>query len=99
MKVLERSKAAKGFDIQIEDWKENYPSIHSYGDMLVGYPPSIRDPKVKVRVSLHFENGHEAKKAFKAIEDGEKDLRDYKEYFSNDYVTDAKAYMNFPKFD
>lgn len=99
MKVLKRSKAHEGFDIQIEEWKENYPSINSYGDMLAAYPPTIRDPKIKVRIELQFKNGYEAKKAFKAIENGEKKLGDYKEYFNNEYVTDAKAYMNFPNVD
>lgn len=28
------------FDIQIEDWSEDYPNIHAYGDVLATYPVS-----------------------------------------------------------
>ena len=42
MKVIERrnitSKVDGEYLLQMEDWSEDYPSVHAYADQLAAYP-------------------------------------------------------------
>lgn len=40
MKIITKGVTADGVAIQIEDWSEDYPSVHEYGDQLAAYPVS-----------------------------------------------------------
>lgn len=87
MKILEKGKAAEGYDIQIENWNENY-SFLRYGDTLVAYPKAkISLPWIfgakrgeTFRCEFNFSCYAEAQEAFKALATGQATLTDYAEY-------------------
>lgn len=95
MKVLERTKTPRGIDIQIEDWEENFPNIYGYGETLAAFPKTITNPDNRVRLEIEFNSYEEAKEALRALEAGEKELRDYKENFRSYSNEGGNVYMNF----
>lgn len=95
MKVLERTKTPRGIDIQIEDWAENYPNIYGYGETLAAFPKTITNPDNHIRLEIEFSSYEETKEALRALEAGEKELRDYKENFRSYSNEGGNVYMNF----
>lgn len=95
MKVLERTKTPRGIDIQIEDWEDNFPEVYGYGDTLAAFSKTITNPDNQVRLEIQFKSYEEAKEALKALEAGEKELRDYRENFNSYSNQGGNVYMNF----
>lgn len=95
MRVLEKTKTPRGIDIQIEDWEENFPEVYGYGDTLAAFPKTITNPDNQVRLEIQFKSNEEAKEAMKALEAGEKELRDYRENFNSYSNQGGKVFMNF----
>ncbi len=95
MKILERTKTPRGIDIQIEDWKENYPNIYSYGDTVAAFPKTVTNPNNQIRLEIQFKSHEEAKEALQALEAGEKQLKDYKENFTSYSNQGGNVHMNF----
>lgn len=95
MKVLEKTKTPRGIDIQIEDWEDNFPEVYGYGDTLAAFPKTITNPDNQVRLEMQFKSHEEAKEALKALEAGEKELRDYRENFNSYSNQGGNVYMNF----
>lgn len=87
MKILEKGKTAEGYDIQVEDWSENY-SFLRHGDTLAAYqiakesiPWIFGIERGKVfRCEFNFSCYAETQEAFKALEEGRATLADYAEY-------------------
>lgn len=93
MKVIERrnitSKVDGEYLLQMEDWSEDYPSVHAYADQLAAYP--IAKGSVykgyynyayprrgeKFRLGMKFASTVQAQKAMNALEDGTKTLKDF----------------------
>ena len=95
MQVLEKTKTTRWIDIQIEDWSENFPEVYEYGDTLAAFPKTITNPDNQVRLEIQFKSHEEAKEALKALEAGEKELRDYRENFNSYSNQGGKVFMNF----
>lgn len=94
MKVLERTKTPRGIDIQIEDWAETYPNVYGYGETLAAYPKTVTNDN-HIRLEIEFNSHEEAKEALRALEAGEKELRDYKDNFRSYSNESGNVYMNF----
>lgn len=87
MKILERAKTPEGFDIQIEDWEEDYSfmNIHS----IAAYPKAKNGSKYQwikageeFRLGINrFKNNEEAKQAFDDLINGIKTIEDFSEQF------------------
>ena len=83
MKVITRAKMQDGTDIQIEDWRADYPNILSYE--LTAYPKSKANhagsfsPKLneKFRAAFKFDTLAEVETALSKLVSGELQLRDY----------------------
>lgn len=95
MKVLERTKTPSGIDIQIEDWAETYPNIYGYGKTLADFPKTITNPENRIRLEIEFSSYEKAKEALRALEAGEKELRDYRENFNSYSNQGENVFMNF----
>ncbi|MBP2015735.1 hypothetical protein [Anaerococcus degeneri] len=95
MQVLEKTKTPRGIDIQIEDWSENFPEVYGYSDTLAAFPKTITNPDNQVRLEIQFKSYEEAKEAMKALEAGEKELRDYRENFNSYSNEGGNVFMNF----
>ena len=83
------------FDIQIEDWSEDYPNTFLPDNTLAAYPVSKVDTDSpfgprrgsKFRCEFHFPNGKRAKEAFYALATANAELTDYLSYIWNlDYI-------------
>ena len=95
MKVIEkrtiRSAVNGEYLVQLEDWSEDYPSIHAPADQLAAYPVAKADvfkewntyPRrgEKFRLGIHFSSEKKARKAMEALEDGTKTLKDFSDKF------------------
>jgi len=89
MKVVIKDKMPDGTDIQIEDWSENYPNVHKFGDLVVAYPISkyitldehIRQGE-RFRCELNFKTHEQALEAFENLKNGTKTLLDYDLYIN-----------------
>lgn len=89
MKVLERAKTIEGFDIQVEDWSENYPSFIIH-DIAI-YPIAAKTSKSKwieggktFRLHLsRFNSIEEVYQTFNDLQTGNKTIADLKEHFWN----------------
>ena len=89
MKVIERrnitSKVDGEYLLQMEDWSEDYPSVHAYADQLAAYPiakgsvykGNYSYPREKFRLGMKFTSTAQAQKAMNALEDGTKTLKDF----------------------
>lgn len=90
MKVLERSTMPCGTKIQIEDWSDDY-SFMGEATTIGAYPKSKiskrgqHSPKLNrtFRASFNLWSAKEAMKAFKALENGDKNLSDFKAYMND----------------
>ena len=79
------------FDIQIEDWSEDYPNIHAYGDVLATYPVSKASvdrpfgPRLGhiFRCALSFGGNAEAKLAAYFLEMGISQLAEFANELEN----------------
>ena len=76
MKVIERrnitSKVDGEYLLQMEDWSEDYPSVHAYADQLAAYP--IAKGSV---YKGNYSYPRRGEKAMNALEDGTKTLKDF----------------------
>ena len=95
MKIIETRKITSKVDgeylLQMEDWSEDYPSLHAYADQLAAYPVAKDSvfnrystyPKrgEKFRLGMKFTNTMQAEKAMNALEDGTKTLKDFVDIF------------------
>lgn len=90
MKVLERAKTPEGFDIQIEDWTEDYSCFNTLS--IGAYPRSERIPKsrtsyvtagetFRVSINREFKNNEEVRKAFEELKQGIKTVKDFASQF------------------
>ena len=91
MKVIERrnitSKVDGEYLLQMEDWSEDYPSVHAYADQLAAYPIakgsvykghySYPRRGEKFRLGIKSTSTAQAQKAMNALEDGTKTLKDF----------------------
>lgn len=91
MKVIERrnitSKVDGEYLLQMEDWSEDYPSVHAYADQLAAYPiakgsvykGNYSYPRrgEKFHLGMKFTSTAQAQKAMNALEDGTKTLKDF----------------------
>ena len=83
------------FDIQVEDWSDDYPGTFLPDNTLVAYPESKIDfsspfgPRrgSEFRCEFHFPNAKRAKQAFYALATGNAELTDYLSYiWKLDYI-------------
>ena len=95
MKVIETKNITSKVDgeylLQMEDWSEDYPSLHAYADQLAAYPVakgsvykghySYPRRGEKFRLGMKFTNTIQAKNAMNALEDGTKTLKDFVDIF------------------
>lgn len=56
---------------------------------------TITNPDNRIRLEIEFNSYEEAKEALRALEAGEKELRDYKENFRSYSNEGGNVYMNF----
>ena len=89
MKVIERrnitSKVDGEYLLQMEDWSEDYPSVHAYADQLAAYPiakgsvykGNYSYPRRGEKFRMKFTSTAQAQKAMNALEDGTKTLKDF----------------------
>ena len=91
MKVIERrnitSKVDGEYLLQMEDWSEDYPSVHAYADQLAAYPIAkgsvykgnysypLRGEKFPMGRKLTITA--QSQKRMNALEDGTKTLKDF----------------------
>ena len=83
MKVITRAKMQDGTDIQIEDWRTDYPGILNFE--IGAYPkskanhPGSFSPKLneKFRAAFKFDTLAEVEAALSKLISGELQLRDY----------------------
>ena len=93
MKIIDKktihSTENGDFTILLEDWSEDYPTVHAYADQLAAYP--IAKGSVykgyynyayprrgeKFRLGMKFTSTVQAQKAMNALEDGTKTLKDF----------------------
>lgn len=84
MKILQTGKTKQGYNIQVEEWSENY-SFMEYGATLAIYKPSKVSLKGQftpkenqnARFQFNFKDHQEAKKAFNDLLEGKKDIKDF----------------------
>ena len=91
MKVLERAKMPDGTNIQIEDWKEDYPQSH--GTLTIAaYPLAKRQGRygwVRLNEKFRLDLGHgfssdrEVMLIYKALQNGEITLEELHEHYWN----------------
>lgn len=101
MKIIEKSTITTNnngtFDVQLEDWSQDYPDTFMPGNVLAAYPIAKEDsvhptpfaPKrnEKFRCAFWFPNGDRAMEAYKKLLGGEAELVDYISYIERlDYV-------------
>lgn len=67
MKVLIKGLMPDGTKIQIEDWSNDYPTFHKYGDLIAAYP-KIRGQEERVQLDVH--DFMTAMTTFKLLESG-----------------------------
>ena len=75
------------YDIRLEDWSEDYPSLHAKNDQLAAYPiakqniyhPGYTYPRLgeRFRLGMQFHSEEEAREAMQALENGSKTLIDF----------------------
>ena len=94
MKVLKKTKTADGIELLMEDWSEDYPSVHHGADQLAAYPIAKHShyppaafyspyPKKdeRFRLGMHFPSEEMAEQAFGELESGSKKLADFVQLF------------------
>ena len=102
MKIIDKGIMPDDTKIQIEDWSQDYDS-QTYGSTVAAYPiatettylPSgIQYPsKGKTfRFEFEFSSNDDAKEAFDALQDGRKELIDYKVHAYNKRLFEALGY-------
>jgi hypothetical protein len=89
MKVIEKAKTPEGYDIQIESWKEDYPTV--FNTLGIGaYPKANKTSQsgwiegnriFRVDISRGFNNDEEVYEAFHSLTSGTKQIKDYAEQF------------------
>ena len=104
MKVLKSGIVMRnhGCDMVQEDWSEDYPSIHKFGDQLAAYPEAAASGGrfrrgENFRLGMHFLTTEAAEAAFAALESGTAKLQDYVEFFGTvpgEKKQDILAYLN-----
>ena len=95
MKILKEGKAKKGFEIQIEDWSDNY-SFMSYGSTIGAYPVSKQTgnrmfaPTLgeTFRLQYDFNNNSQAEEVFDDLMSGKISLKDIEQYLQNNRYKD-----------
>ena len=106
MKVIERrnitSKVDGEYLLQMEDWSEDYPSVHAYADQLAAYP--IAKGSVykgyynyayprrgeKFRLGMKFTSTVQAQKAMN------EDTQGFCQYLRHDAEPDPQADLRMP---
>ena len=90
MKVIERAEMPDGTYIQLEDWKENYPTV--FTALSIGaYPTAKRTGKYKLikqddifRISINrYKTDSEVLEDFEALKSGQKCIEDLATRFWN----------------
>lgn len=89
MKIIKKTKMPNGTDIQIEDWREDYPFLKVF-DIGV-YPNAKNSSKYRFiyanetfRLTLTgFESNKQVEKIFNQLEKGKIKLEELSEYFQN----------------
>lgn len=84
MKILQTGKTKQGYNIQVEEWQENY-NFMEYGATIAVYKPSKISlegqfaPKENeiARFQFNFKDHQEAQKAFTELVEGKKDIKDF----------------------
>ncbi len=71
MKILRKAKTPEGFDIQLEDWSEDY-SCFAYGSLIAVYPR----PHLRVRAELDLDSHTKALLTFEKLTAGTKKVKD-----------------------
>lgn len=83
-----------GIRVQLEDWSDDLPNLHTYADVIGIYPISKKSlfkggleyPKLNktFRCALNFPSTKEAREAFDKLVNGEKTILDYVEYLEQE---------------
>lgn len=95
MKIIDKktihSTENGDFTILLEDWSEDYPTVHNYADQLAAYPVAKESvystwsayPRrgESFRLGIHFPSEEEAREAMSALEQGAKSLKDFVQFF------------------
>lgn len=95
MKIIDKktihSTENGDFTILLEDWSEDYPTVHNYADQLAAYPVAKESvystwsayPRrgESFRLGMHFPSEEEAREAMSALESGAKSLKDFAQCF------------------
>lgn len=89
MKVLERAKTLEGYDIQIEDWTNDYSCFDTFS--IAAYPIAQRTSDSKwikegkpFRLSINrFNTNEEVHQAYADLTNGARTLKDFADQFWN----------------
>ena len=94
MKILRTTKMPDGTSIQLEDWNGEFPTVFAKDATLAAYPVSKTNlwsdstgdyPYPRrgrtFRLAMEFDDAATAEAAMQALESGEKELRDYVQFF------------------
>lgn len=91
MKIIKKSITPNGEHIQIESWKEDYSCFDTY--LIATYPTMKKQPISKkvygmeigkpfrVEISRGFTSDDEVLQVFQQLENGEKNIKDFREKF------------------
>lgn len=91
MKVLEKAKMSDGTDIQIEDWKKDYPGVFDVVT-LVAYPKAKmtsrygwiqRGERFRLEMSRGFNTDEEVYMLFKELKEGKTKLEQLDNHYWN----------------
>lgn len=90
-------------EIRIEDWSEDYPRIHAYGDTLAAYPTATNSighdgydyPKRGERFRFQFDlpDNDTAKDIFDALTNGSARLADFARYLRGTPNTSRESFL------
>lgn len=90
-------------NIRIEDWSEDYPRAHDYGDTLAAYPTATNSvyhdghdyPKrgESFRFQLDLPDEETAKRIFDALVDGNARLSDFGRYLHGTPTTSREDFL------
>lgn len=89
MKVIEKAVTPEGYNIQIENWKEDYPTI--FKTLGIGAYPKANDTNkyglirrnkpFRVDICRGFNSDDKVYEVFRSIVDGTTQIKDYAEQF------------------
>lgn len=101
MFIIKKGITPSGVNIQIENWQDLYPNLHTENDTIGFYPKAMNDiyrddyphwppyPKRNetFRAALKFDNEKEAKKVFDLLQSGEKTYMHYLDNYQDNVIS------------